>query len=456
MKQTRQYPVWLALILCASLSPYALASSSPPPLKPNEKVVTTKDGCGIVIDESKPIAKLEAERIAKLTWGGPCVGGLAMGEGWVFEGYYVYADVPPRKGWLWYGKAIGPTEFTIGGVSISHAFTWDGRTVSYRTLSTADPVWQEFRFGITNRSSRVSDGATSVTTIIKGCILEKKTFPECERENKFDIHGVHVYNLESKTKQFHACPNPRSTQGCEALWAQHAGPVIERIKAFIAENTPKVAAAKREVAPLIAKWRPSPTAARDTAARHAAIRAEHLAERKQREEKRREHDQHMKQLDARIAAQDAENERQRVLAAQERKEKNRRDRQEAVGMLRSYSNTAAAVGNHKQARQFAAAEILVGNSPQEMMNILKAALMDAAARTPSIARKLSSLHLPRDISAQDALALLRPMLMDAASRKPDLAKKLAILEALTTSSPDEALAIMKPVLTDAAIRRLAR
>ncbi len=457
MKLLQRFSLPLAIILGAVLFSLAHAQSAPPPLKPGEKVVTTKDGCGLVVDESKPSAKFESERIAKLTWGGPCVNGLAMGEGWVFEGDYRYLDVPPRKGWLWYGRGIGPAEFRVGSEATSFSFTWDGRTVSYNTLSTTNPVWANNRSDFARRS-RVGDGTIIVTTMSRGCILERKSFPECERENKFEIPGVYVLSLETKTSQFHACPNPRSSQGCEALWAQHAGPVIERVKAFVAENTPKVTTAKREVAPLIAHWRPSPGSQQAIATRHAAIRAEHLAEREQREaeqaRKQREHDQRMKQLDAQIAAQHAENERLRAIAEQERKEANRRDRQAAMGVLRSFANTSASMGNNKPARQLAVVEIMAGNSPQEIMTILRSALLDAAARTPAIARRLSAMHLPRDISAQDALALLRPMLMEAASRKPDLAKKLAILEALTASSPDEALAIMKPVLTDAAYKRL--
>lgn len=454
MKRIQQSSLPLAIILGTLLLPLAQASS-PPPLKPNEKVVTTRDGCGFVVDESKPSAKYEAERITKLTWGGPCVNGLAMGEGWIFEGSYQYIDIHPAKGWRWYGRAIGAAETKFGTGEISHSFTWEDKTVTYNTLSTDSPVWNADRANA-YKSSRVSDGNILVYTFSKPCILETEKFPECKGDNKFDIPGVRVHDRQTRKGEFYLCPNPRSTQGCEALWAQHAGPVIERITAFITGNTPKVAAAKREVAPLIAKWRPSPTAARDDAARHAAIRAEHLVERKQREEKMTELTRETERLKRETERIQAESERQRAIAAQERKERNRRDRQEAMGVLRSYADTSAAMGNRKPTRQLAAVEILAGNSPQEILSTLRAALADAIARSPAIASRLSNLSLPRNISAQDALALLRPALMDVASRKPDVAKKLAILEALTASSPDEAMGIMKPMLNDAVNRRLVR
>lgn len=467
MKPLHQLFLEVAIILGAVLSPLALAQSAvAPPLKPNEKVVTTKDGCGLVIDGSTSYAAHESARISKLTWGGPCVGGLAMGEGWFHEGDYRYLSLMPMRGWAWYGRIIGVIEHRIeNGASFSvrsTGFTWDGRNVSYTTLSTSNPIWgNPDEPG--KRGSSVKDGDILIVTSHRPCLLERKTFPECEHESKFHIPGVMVFNLQARTNQFHSCPNPRSTQGCEALWAQHAGPVIENIKAFIAENKPKVEALKREVAPLIAHWRPSPTARRDDAARHAAIRTEHLAERRKQEEKLAEMRRNTAKLNAETeklraenAVRQAENEKLRVASEQERKERNRRDRQEAMGVLRSYSSTAASMGNNKPTRQLAVVEILAGNTPQEILSILRTALTEAAARSPALARKLSTLSWPQDISAQDALALLRPVLMDAAGRNPNVAKKLAILEALTASAPQEAMDILKPMLADAVNKRLMR
>lgn len=464
MKQTRQFQPGLALILCALLSPHASAQSSAPPLKPNEKIVTTKDGCGLVIDGSKPSAKYISENYSKLTWGGPCVNGLAMGEGWISEGDYRYISMMPMRGWAWHGRFIGSVELRVesGNSSIvrNTGFTWDGRSVSYTTLSTSSPVW-DIPGEPGKRGSSVKDGDILIATSHRPCLLERKTFPECEHESKFHIPGVMVFNLQARTNNFHSCPNSRSTQGCEALWTQHAGPVIESIKTFIAENKPKVEVLKREVAPLIAHWRPSPTARRDDAARHAALRTEHLAERRKRDEKLAEMRRNTERLNAETeklraenAVRQAENEKLRVAYEQERKEARRRDRQEAMGVLRSYADTSAAMGNRKPARQVAAVEVLAGNSPQEILSTLRTALADAIARSPAIANRLSNLSLPRNISAQDALALLRPALMDAANRDPKIAQKLAILEALTASSPDEAMGIMKPMLNDAVNRRL--
>lgn len=424
-------------------------SDSAPPLKPNEQIVKTKDGCGFVVDTSSASAAYETEAKSKLIWGGPCVDGLAMGEGWISEGDYRYVDIPPLRGWVWYGRIFGAYESRVGGGTSSSTFIWDGKHVSYNTLSTAMPVWGKQH----NERSRVSDGNTLVMTNTRGCILEAKTIPECRQENKFDIPGVMVLDLKTKRNSQHNCPDPRSTQGCDALWAEHAGPVIERIKAFVAENEPKVEARKREIAPLIANWRPSPNAKQEDAARHAALRTTQLAEREQREAKnaadREKHKREMEKLDAEIAAQRAENERLRVISEQERKERNRRDQQEALGVLRTHAETSAALGNRKPAKQLATLEILAGNTPQEILAILKSGLAEAIARNPALARTLAVINSPQEMTAQDALAIMRPALNDAARRNPNVASKLAILEALTANSPQDAMNILTPMLIEA-------
>lgn len=320
---------WLALIVFAPCSPFVLAKSSAPPLKPNEQIVTTKDGCGLVVDNSTPHAKFKIASVSQLTWDGPCINGLAMGEGWVSEGDYRYTNLLPARGWAWYGRVFGEIKFKIEGGATSIQFIWDGVAVSYNTLSIANPVWGE------NRSSHISTGNVSVFAGGGYCYGEKNRFPDCATKYLLDMNTPHI-SVSGKgiTYQKYKCPNPRSTQGCEALWAKHAGPVIERVKVFIAENKSKVAALKRKIAPMIAHWRPAPNARGKAAARHAAIRASQLAERRQREKKQAEADRTIQRLNAETAAQEAENERNRIAneqqAEQDRKEANRRDLEDVV------------------------------------------------------------------------------------------------------------------------------
>ena len=319
-------------------------SASAPPLQPNEKIVKTRDGCGFVVDSSKPGASYEIEAKSKLTWGGPCVAGLAMGEGWISDGDYRYADIPPLRGWAWYGRIFGSV-----GSRDSIAFVWDGISVSYTTLSITAPVWSKQH----NERSRVSDGDSLVMTNTRGCILESKQLPECKQENKFEIPGLIVLDLKNKKSAHYNCPDLRSTNGCEALWAEHAGPVIGRIKAFLAENEPKVEVRKREIAPLVASWRPAPNAKQQDEARHAALRSAQLAERQQREAKhaatlenmKRETERLQRETDA-LRAESAEAERKA-------KEERARDRRETLNLLGNAAVAASGGQNSSERRKLA-------------------------------------------------------------------------------------------------------
>lgn len=349
MKTLQRYSVWFGFALL--LSPLAQAqSSSPPPLKPNEKIVKTKDGCGMVIDGSARYADHEAKRISELTWSGPCIGGLAMGEGWVSEGEYRYVDFPPTRGWAWYGRRFGVVETRQANGSISfNSFTWDGKSVNYNTLSTAKPIWPGTGVSF---PSQVSDTEVYIS-------LSRK--PQFDGSN---IYAVFWRDPRSDSNVEYKCPNPHSPQGCDALWAEHAGPVIERIKAFIAENKPKADALKREIAPLIAHWRPSPNAKRDDAARHTALRKQHLAERAKREADLarmvRETERLQRENQQFQAEQQAKDEKMKAEAERARAESQRRD-EEGWALLRNAA-VAAAGGQNSTERKKLALDSLTNES----------------------------------------------------------------------------------------------
>ncbi|MGA9165547.1 MAG: hypothetical protein WBZ31_13910 [Thiobacillus sp.] len=155
---------------------------------------------------------------------------------------------------------------------------------------------------------------------------------------KFNIYAVYALDYSSKKGEYYICPDPRSTQGCEALWAQHAGPMIERIKAFVAENEPKAEARRREIAPLIASWQPSLQVKQAEAASHAALRA-------------KEHDKIAKQnaiadKSDRFWADSRRNEeaaaRQAQIDTKAQAERSAQDRREALGIL------VGAIGQYQQ------------------------------------------------------------------------------------------------------------
>lgn len=204
MNHCRRSLGWGAVFIVVCQFESGLAQAAPPPLRPNEEVVKTKDGCGMVIDKTSSGATYQRKAFSELTWGGACVDGLAMGEGILSAGFK-FPNQPamlPISGWVW----------------------------------------------------QVYDGETMVSTLLA------------------NTPTVSVYYKEKS--QLYPCPDAASTQSCEALWAQHAGPVIERIKAFLVENEPKAKARMAEVQPLVAAWKtkvgPAVVASREADARRGA------------------------------------------------------------------------------------------------------------------------------------------------------------------------------------------
>lgn len=233
MAKSRTCFVHIALIVFALVvSSYVQAAA--PPLKVDEEVVKTKDGCGFVIDNTQPSAKYQRDALAKLTWGGACIEGLAMGEGIVSPGFSFpgQSAMLPVTATVWYGRIFGPMETRWDNGRVQRNFVWEGRNVFYRTLDIAAPVWSKEH----SERSLVSDGETMIMTMLITSPI------------------VHVNDLKNNKSQEYPCPNA-SVKGCEALWAQHAGPVIERIKAFLAENEPKAKARMAEVQTSVTQWK---------------------------------------------------------------------------------------------------------------------------------------------------------------------------------------------------------
>ena len=235
MTLSKQLFIGVAIAVVFSAVAPGRAHAAAPPLKPNEEIVKTKDGCGVVINSSSPSAKWEREGISKVIWGGACVDGLTMGEGLISNGFRSpnQPAMLPSTGSAWYGRRFGPSETRWDNGRTKKAFVWEGKGVYYNTLDTAAPVWsKDF-----SQYSTVGDSETSVSAVW------------------FDKPAVMVSDVRNAKSVQHPCPDAASPKGCEALWAQHAGPVIERVKAFLAENEPKAKARMLEVQPLVAQWK---------------------------------------------------------------------------------------------------------------------------------------------------------------------------------------------------------
>lgn len=232
MNHRRRLLGWGAVFIVVCQFASGLAQAAPPPLRPNEEVVKTKDGCGMVIDKTSSGAAYQRKAFSELTWGGACVDGLAMGEGILSAGIK-FPNQPamlPITGWVWYGRPFGPTETRWDNGAVQKNFVWEHKAVIYRSLD-GKPVWSKLH----SEGSQVYDGETMVSTLLA------------------NTPTISVY--DKGKSQLYPCPDASSTQSCEALWAQHAGPVIERIKAFLAENEPKAKARLAEAQSLAAQWK---------------------------------------------------------------------------------------------------------------------------------------------------------------------------------------------------------
>ena len=217
------------LVLLAST-----AKAAAPPLQPHEQVVPTRDGCSVVIADTLPMTEATRHRYRTFWWDGACIDGLAMGEGTIRIGFS-YSDGAksmPETGWFWYGRPFGKQDHRRSDGAGNVSFTWEGRRVSYTTL---DPAKVSFR-DAERWGSNVSDGDTTVYTV-EG---------QNGAERKISVHDL----ISNETKDFQCSP-----QHCDAVWSEHAGPVIERIKAFLAINEPKAEALKLELKPMVAAWK---------------------------------------------------------------------------------------------------------------------------------------------------------------------------------------------------------
>ena len=238
-------------------------SGQAPPLEPHEKIIKTADNCGIVIDQNKVSAKFMENHISKLTFGGVCHEGLAMGEGWASEGNYeIDPGVLPQKSWFWYGRQFGESETKFeSGISM-FSFTWNNQHVQYRSLDQSKPVWSKNHV----ESSIVIGLSKTATAISIG-----------------QNFGIGIFDLKSKKSEIFDCPTPKSTVGCEKKWMELVSPVMNEIKAFKETHKTEVQDRKKKIQELIGNVKSASNS--NIEKLHADRKAEGLALRAQKKEK---------------------------------------------------------------------------------------------------------------------------------------------------------------------------
>jgi hypothetical protein len=269
MSVNRRNLGWSACASLGVVSTLAL-SAGDPPLLPDEVLFKGGDGCGIIQTpagkdrEPDAIAKTKA-RIAGTKWTGPCVNGLAHGFG-----NYPKLDAQGKTiGQIRHEYAFGrfmgrseePRELKPHDVLVMYSLRGQAgslrRVLVQKVADPYAPVW-----GVIDAEPMTfldGNGEGAMTLKVK-CMGRKtaagENFRDCTATNNYDIYGVAIKGATETSWLTHVswCPDPRTPAGCEPLWLEKAGPVIGRIKIFIAEAERRDAERKLQLAELTAPW----------------------------------------------------------------------------------------------------------------------------------------------------------------------------------------------------------
>jgi len=290
----------------------------------------------------------EIKRIKGTNWDGLCVGGLAMGRGRLYEASeYSGGSNPDIYGWAWYGRVFGPTEWKYSDGGTTHAYYWEGKTLTYTTLDSSHAVWNK---GL-GQDSMVNDGTTKVSA----------------SASNYSDTDIYITVISGQNYKSYKCSDSTSVENCDMLWKRHAGPVVARIKSYIAKNREKVAARQKKVAIMVASIEEKRKAcganssnkrcgsgqasateqrARLNAQEQALARAS--AQESEASEKRKQYwAEHQKQFEAKIAAQNAKEARER--AAYEQKERARKSKENREA-LKQFTDVLTTVAKNEQIR----------------------------------------------------------------------------------------------------------
>lgn len=244
------------------------ASAASPPKIPGKTYVKALDGCGSLVDDAYATPELLGY-LSKRYWIGECRYGLANGSGYWLDltsGTTAYnmlfgtqfgttARIEPKAGVTELGLGADVVVSLHGQAgegfdlaSVPIAWKMDEPLMPFYPTSDGSDL-DEFSFRYTEFRGAQSEKRTGFTIRIdaRGCSLAEKKISGCKPlYGSFDIYGVElVTDSDAGTKEsFTLCPNPKTTDGCDALWREIAGPYIEKIVSFV-QKTQSVMVAER-------------------------------------------------------------------------------------------------------------------------------------------------------------------------------------------------------------------
>ncbi len=272
----------------------------PPPLFPGESLVHTLNGCGLLLplqaDASydypagydtvakKPVTKKMTHRAyyATLQWDGDCTFGLAEGLGSLSTPEQMVNAMAFQYGYL-RGRTMNfylseSPENGTGQYIMMMGQDKPGDQVSL--LVRDDPfagLWSNVTSNAPRTALRIQESGKGsyVATDVSDCttfeVMYKKKIEGCSYSNDFPVYsivqGVGMYDANPKVT---LCPNMKSSDGCEALWQQLAGPTIARNKADWETASAKMMKERERIESFSAAWR-APLEKSATAKQYTAI-----------------------------------------------------------------------------------------------------------------------------------------------------------------------------------------
>lgn len=241
---------FVVIFLLATELANAQLSPSPVPLRADEVMVKTRDGCGIVLlRQTTP--DFVVDLYNKTVWGGACVQGFAMGRGTIRS--YVMREV---QGTAYWGRPSG--YFKVGGNPTKAdelddvTFIWNHTIVRVGEFRDTSPRWPDARDPFdavlkVGRNFEDVDG-NQVTVFRNGCHQNSVTSSQdCDQARPYAIFYLTAINKNPPSLKTILCPNPRSPVGCDALWQEQIAPLVARSNAFINEYSPQAEALDKEL-----------------------------------------------------------------------------------------------------------------------------------------------------------------------------------------------------------------
>jgi hypothetical protein len=246
------------VVALSSIAPAAASEPPAPPEIPGHAYIRSLDGCGVVLKGALDPANAEAvtRMYAGRHWIGNCVHGLADGFGYwidpamdsfmqVWPGLYVLGQEQLTRATI--VQSAGISEFLSAGASVQYMLSSDDHKAMNQAVVPA--IWNiddpYTPFYTSNNGSALDDFSFSLSegegekrrmTIFsvgaRNCVAAGRKIRGCRAVfEEFDVYGVSVTTTQAgaeSTDQFTLCPQPTSTEGCETVWRQVAGPHLDK------------------------------------------------------------------------------------------------------------------------------------------------------------------------------------------------------------------------------------